>query len=104
MTESRTKAELAAKLEDWAQDAGEALNEVARATGLDAKVERHPYGMLGAALGVGYVLGGGLFTPLTARLVAMGVKLARVPAVQEKLLGVAEAALDGLLAETKKSK
>ena len=96
------KSAMKAQLEDWAKDANQTLNGAASAVGLGAKVEKSPYGMLGAALGVGYVLGGGLFTPTTARLMKMGLKLARVPMVQERLLEVAEAALDGLLEKTRK--
>jgi hypothetical protein len=32
---------------------------------LKTRFDQHPYGALAAALGVGYVLGGGFFTPLT---------------------------------------
>lgn len=87
---------------DWAKDVNHALNGAASAVGLAEKVERSPYALVGTALGVGYVLGGGLFTATTARLMRMGFKLAKVPVVQDKLLEVAEAALDGLLANTKK--
>jgi hypothetical protein len=53
--------------------------------------------MIAAALGVGYVLGGGLFTPTTARLLRLGMKLASIPLVRDQLLDVAEAAVDGVL-------
>jgi len=45
--------------------------------GMDIKgrVERHPFGTVAAALGIGYVLGGGLFTPLTGRIVRLGVRI-----------------------------
>ncbi|MBX7117016.1 MAG: hypothetical protein K1X64_22035 [Myxococcaceae bacterium] len=66
--------------------------------GVKERVEKNPYGMVAAAFGVGYVLGGGLFTPTTARVVGLGVKLASVPVIREALLGMAEAAVDGLLA------
>lgn len=42
---------------------------------LEARVERNPFGTIAAALGVGYVLGGGFFTPLTARALGLGVRL-----------------------------
>jgi hypothetical protein len=82
-----------------ARTASSALNGLADAAGLTPKVEQNPYGMVAAALGIGYVVGGGLFTPTSARLVRMGLKLAAVPAVRDRLLDVAEAALDGLLAQ-----
>lgn len=66
--------------------------------GVNERVEKNPYGMVAAAFGIGYVLGGGLFTPTTARVVGLGVKLASVPVIREALLGMAEAAVDGFLA------
>lgn len=63
---------------------------------LRGRVERRPYGMLLAAVGVGYVLGGGLFTPLTGRIVKLGLRLAALPIVKDELIGMAESALGGL--------
>ena len=40
---------------------------------LDEQVHEHPMRSVGLALGVGYVLGGGLFSGLTARLLGLGV-------------------------------
>lgn len=91
--------ELGEQLQELAHNANSALNGVADATGLTEKVEASPYGMIAAALGVGYVLGGGLFTPTTMRLMRMGAKLATIPLVRDKLLDVAEAAVDGLVAQ-----
>lgn len=93
--------ELGEQLKDLAHHANSALNGVADATGLTGKVEQNPYGMMAAALGVGYVLGGGLFTPTTMRLLRMGAKLATIPLVRDRLLDVAEAAVDGLVAQMK---
>ena len=63
---------------------------------LRGRVERNPYLMMAAAVGVGYVLGGGLFTRTTGRLVRLGVRLAALPMVKDELLGIAEAALRGI--------
>jgi hypothetical protein len=82
---------------ELAKDANSALNGMADAVGLTDNVERAPYAMIGAALGVGYVVGGGLFTPLTTRLIRMGMKLAAIPQVRDRLLDVAESAIDGVL-------
>ena len=52
-------------------------------------IQRNPYGALAGALGVGFVLGGGIFTRLTARLVGAGLRMgvvAAVPLVREELL------------------
>lgn len=57
-----------------------------------AEVKRHPYGMLAAAVGIGYVLGGGLFSRPTARVLLLaarlGAQVAALPALGEDLLGL----------------
>jgi hypothetical protein len=95
--------EMKEQAERLAREANSALNGVSDALGLTPRVQEHPYGMLGAALGVGYVLGGGLFTPTTMRILTLGAKLASVPVVRDQLLDVAEAVVDGLLDQTKAS-
>lgn len=77
-------------------DAKGAVEQIADAVDITGRVQRHPYGVLFAAFGVGYVLGGGLFTPTTARVFRLGLKLAAIPLVKNELLGMAEAAVDGL--------
>jgi hypothetical protein len=66
---------------------------------IDRRVRRNPYGMMGAALGIGYVLGGGFFSPLTARLVGlgfkMGLRLAAIPFLESELRGLAENVMEG---------
>jgi hypothetical protein len=94
--------EIAETVIDAAKNANSALNGVADAIGLTEKVEKAPYAMIAAALGAGYVVGGGLFTPTTARLLRLGMKLTSIPAVRDRLLDVAEAAIDGVLANAAK--
>jgi hypothetical protein len=72
-----------------------AVTDLGQTLDIKGRVDRHPYGMMVAALGVGYVLGGGLFTPLTARILRLGVRLAALPFVKDELVGMAEAALQG---------
>jgi hypothetical protein len=95
--------ELREQLGEFARNANSALNGVADAVGLTEKVEKNPYGMVAAALGVGYVLGGGLFTPTTVRLLRIGAKLAAIPAVRDRLLDAAEAVVDGLVSNMEDS-
>jgi len=56
---------------------------------LKTRFDQHPYGALAVALGAGYILGGGFFTPLTERLVKLavkaGVRAALVPFVAARL-------------------
>jgi hypothetical protein len=79
-------------------NARSAVSDLGQSLDLKGRVDRHPYGMMAAALGVGYVLGGGLFTPLTARIIRLGVRLAALPFVKDELVGMAEAALNGFQA------
>jgi hypothetical protein len=58
-------------------------------------MERHPYAMLATAAAVGYVLGGGLFTATTARLVRLGLKVAALPLIKNELFNLAESSLSG---------
>ncbi|MBN1209320.1 MAG: hypothetical protein JXB05_31000 [Myxococcaceae bacterium] len=76
-------------------NARSAVTDLGETLDLKGRVDRNPYGMMAAALGVGYILGGGLFTPLTARILKLGVRLAALPFVKDELLGMAEAALHG---------
>ena len=77
-------------VENLARDANSALNGVADAVGLTERVGKNPYAMTGAALAVGYVIGGGLFTPTTMRLLRLGAKLAAGPLMRERLIQFVE--------------
>jgi hypothetical protein len=56
---------------------------------LKARFEQHPYGALAVALGAGYLLGGGFFTPLTERMakfaLRVGIRVALVPFLAAQL-------------------
>jgi hypothetical protein len=73
-----------------------AVKDIVEAVDLSGRVQRHPYGMVAAAIGVGYLLGGGLFTPFTGRVIRLGLRLAALPLVKDELLGMAEVVVDGL--------
>ena len=81
-------------------DARGAVHDLGAGLDLKGRVQRNPYGMVAAAIGVGYVLGGGLFTPLTARMLRVGVRLAMLPFVKDELMGMAEAAMHGFTTAT----
>ena len=60
---------------------GEALD-------IDGRLQRNPYGMVAGAVAVGSVLGGGLFTRLTARIAGAGLRIglmAALPLLQREL-------------------
>lgn len=63
-------------------------NSFSSSIDLRGRVERNPIGMVLAAAGIGYVLGGGLFSPLTGRLVRYGLRLAVIPLVKSQLSGI----------------
>lgn len=42
---------------------------------LSKQINQHPYRTVAVALGTGYLLAGGLFTRLTARLVGLGMRI-----------------------------
>ena len=60
-----------------------------QAVDLRGRVQRNPIAMVCVAAGVGYVLGGGLFSPTTARLLKIGMRLAIIPFVKSQLATMA---------------
>jgi hypothetical protein len=78
---------------DLYEDRPSVLSEALATLDISGRMNRNPYQTLLIAAGVGYILGGGLFTRLTANVVRMGMRVGALPAVQRQLMGVAEAAL-----------
>jgi hypothetical protein len=78
----------------WNEAQG-AVTQLKETLDIQGRVDRHPYGMILAAVGVGYLLGGGLFSRLTGNLVKLGVRVAALPFVKEELLNLAKGALQG---------
>ena len=55
---------------------------------IEGRLRRNPYGMVAGALAVGFVMGGGLFTRLTARIAGVGLRMglaAAWPLLQQQL-------------------
>jgi ElaB/YqjD/DUF883 family membrane-anchored ribosome-binding protein len=69
-------------------------------------VEEHPWRALGMALGAGYVVGGGLLTPLTGRMLygvlRIGVRLAALPLVRDELMSLLQTATERGRGETER--
>jgi hypothetical protein len=62
-------------------------------TDLEDQIARNPYGIMAGAVAVGFVLGGGLFTRLTARIVGAGLRIglmAALPLLKEEALSAVD--------------
>jgi hypothetical protein len=72
-----------------------AVGDIKGSIDLQGRVNRHPYGTIAVALGIGYALGGGIFSRLTGRLVGLGLRIglkaAVLPLMRDELLGLADA-------------
>ena len=82
---------------------GSQADSFTRAIDLRGRVERNPIGMVLAAAGIGYVLGGGLFSPLTSKIVRIGLRVALIPLVKsqfENLVGQSSQAGEGTAGPT----
>jgi hypothetical protein len=80
--------------EAWTQTRG-AFSDLTDAIDIKGRVKRRPYGAVAAAVGIGYVLGGGIFTPLTSRIVRLGLRIgvraALLPLLKDQIAGLAVA-------------
>jgi hypothetical protein len=93
-TDSNGKTfEHATRMVDEARAFGSSLSSQAQSFSesldLRGRVQRNPIGMVLAAAGIGYVLGGGLFSPMTSRLLKVGIRLALVPVIKSQLGAIA---------------
>ena len=72
----------------------DSVSDFSEALDITGRVDRHPYGTVAAAIGIGYVLGGGLFTPLTGRIVRLGLgigmRLAVLPLLKREVAELIE--------------
>ena len=68
---------------------GSQAESFTKAIDLRGRVERNPIGMVLAAAGIGYVLGGGLFSQLTGKAVRIGLRLALIPIIKTQLANMA---------------
>jgi hypothetical protein len=60
-------------------------SDFSKSVDLRGRVQRNPIGMVCAAAGIGYLLGGGLFSPTTGRLVRYGIRLALIPLLKSQI-------------------
>jgi len=60
---------------------------------IEGRLRRNPYGMVAGALAIGFVMGGGLFTRLTASIAGAGLRIglaAAWPLLQQELFAKRE--------------
>jgi hypothetical protein len=93
-------ARVMATIDDVRQSAQRIADDVRQ------RVEDEPVKTLAMAVGAGYILGGGLFTALTGRLLfgglRIGLRLAALPLVRDELMGFVEAIKDRGRGETER--
>ena len=89
---STEPARLLSAVEEAKASIGAAVDDVRE------RVQEQPVKTLALAVGAGYVVGGGLFTPLTGRLFYTGLRialrLAALPLVREELMALVESFSD----------
>jgi ElaB/YqjD/DUF883 family membrane-anchored ribosome-binding protein len=104
MTRRRSGTGEPARLLSALDDARQSVSDAA--ADLQESVREHPWRTLGLAVGAGYILGGGLFTALTGRLLLgglrIGLRVAALPLVREELLGALGSMTDPGRGETER--
>jgi uncharacterized membrane protein YhaH (DUF805 family) len=56
---------------------------------IKGRLKRNPYGMVAGALGIGFALGGGLFTRVASRILGTGLRIglmAALPILQKQII------------------
>ncbi len=61
---------------------------------LAGRVQRAPIASVLVAAGIGYILGGGLFSPVTKKALRVGLRLAIIPLVKGQLSGLMGGVVD----------
>jgi hypothetical protein len=69
-------------------------------TDLEDAIARNPYGVVAGAIGLGFILGGGLFTRLTARIVGAGLRMGLTAALPVLTDGLLRAANQSVMSTT----
>ncbi len=66
--------------------------DLRNALDLKRRMEERPWSTMAVAAGVGYLLGGGLFTPLTGRMVRLGTRVLLLPILRAQLEAMVQGA------------
>lgn len=88
----RQSRELGDDMKDLANEIAEAAREIKSKVDFSNAIREHPFRTVLIAAGAGYVLGGGLFTPLTGHLMRFGTRAMLVPFARKQLMAMAAGA------------
>jgi hypothetical protein len=83
-----------AEAQAFGRSVSEASTRLQSTLDLNGRVHRSPIASVLVAAGIGYVLGGGLFSPLTKKALKIGVRLAVIPFVKGQLAGLVSGMAD----------
>lgn len=75
-----------------ADDARNLVDTIRRENPIGHYYDRNPYAVIAAAAGLGYILGGGLFSPFTRRILRVGFKAMALPVAASQLRQLAQTA------------
>lgn len=89
-TRSPEPARIVEETQKLANDARHLYDTVRTENPIGYYYQKNPYAVLAAAAGVGYILGGGLFTPFTRRLIKVGFKTMALPIAAAQLRELAQ--------------
>jgi hypothetical protein len=67
---------------------GETGGVLRKTLDIEGRLQRNPYGMVAGALGIGFVLGGGLFTRFSAKIFGVGLRvglMAALPIIEKMI-------------------
>jgi hypothetical protein len=62
-----------------------AAHDIKGKVDISSAVQTHPFRSIFIAAGVGYLVGGGLFTPMTGRLLRVGLRAMLVPMIKNQM-------------------
>lgn len=79
--------EIRTDAEKLINDAKSAASDLSRSIDIKGRMERNPLGTIAMGFGIGFLLGGGLFSRMTGRLFGLGFRMAVLPYLKYELMG-----------------
>lgn len=80
-----------------------AAEQMGRSLDIKGRMERNPYQTMAVAAGVGYLLGGGLFSNFTGKMLRLSTRMVLLPFLKNQLAALGEAAASGAMGVSGKS-